>query len=155
FFLFINYFDAHEPYDPPEPYRKMFGAPADARGNIRSFPLDKKTGIPHHPDGSPMTDTDFDSLRALYDGELRYLDDQLAHLWGHLAERHLLDNTLVMITADHGETIGEHRFLDHGHNLYQEQVHIPMIVSGIPSSAGKTVESLVEITDIFPTILQY
>jgi arylsulfatase A-like enzyme len=95
-------------------------------------------------------------LKDLYDGEIRFQDDQLASLWKKLEELELLSNTLVIITSDHGETIGEHGFLDHGHNLYQEQVRIPLIIVD-PKQwiGGKKISTHVQLIDIAPTILEY
>jgi arylsulfatase A-like enzyme len=154
FFVFINYFDAHEPYDPPEAYRELFHAPAGLKGNVRQFSIDRKTGLARYHDGPPLTQAEFDGMIALYDGEIRYLDDQFKLMWEQMERLHLLDNTLVVITADHGESIGEHGFLDHGHNLYQEQIHVPLIVIDSRLGEGKSVEQPVEITDVFPTVLE-
>jgi arylsulfatase A-like enzyme len=85
---------------------------------------------------------------------VRYLDDQLLQLWNQLQRNRMLENTLVIILADHGETIGERGFLDHGHNLYQEQVRIPLIVL-MPGKPAGTVQQEVQIVDVFPTIMQY
>src|SRR4029078_1690462 len=70
-----------------------------------------------------------------------------------LEEQGVASKTILIIASDHGETIGEHQFLDHGHNLYQEQVHIPLIVLGVES--GKVIDTPVGITDVFPTVLNY
>lgn len=155
FFIFVNYFDPHEPYNPPDKYRKMLNIQTNFKGNIRFYPLDKKTGIARHKNGMPLRPEEFEALRSLYDGEIRTMDDQIAALWKLLDSHHLLQNTLIILTSDHGESIGEHQFLDHGHNLYQEQVRIPLILTGIPKwKSGIQVDQNAQITDIFPTILE-
>jgi arylsulfatase A-like enzyme len=154
FFVFVNYFDPHEPYNPPEKYRKLLNIQTDFKGNIRFYPLDKKTGVARHKDGTPLTEQEFEALRSLYDGEIRAMDDQVAGLWKKLASLRLTENTLIVLTADHGETIGEHQFLDHGHNLYQEQVRIPLILTGIKKwNSGQRIERPAQIIDLLPTIL--
>lgn len=155
FFVFVNYFDPHEPYNPPDKYRKMLNIQTNFKGNIRFYPLDKKTGIARHKNGMPLRPEEFEALRSLYDGEIRTMDDQIANLWKKLESHRLLQNTLIILTADHGETIGEHQFLDHGHNLYQEQVRIPLILTGWQKwNSGKQVDQQAQIIDIFPTILE-
>jgi arylsulfatase A-like enzyme len=157
FFIFINYFDAHDPYDPPQRYRELLypGKITWEKGNLRSLFIDKKTGIALFPDGKPLKEKDFQQLRYLYDAEIRYLDDQISRLWNKLQRRGFLENTIVLFVADHGETLGEHGFLDHGHLLYQEQVRIPFFVVGPGSwSGGKKIEEPVRIVDVFPTLLE-
>ncbi len=156
FFLFVNYFDPHDPYEPPDYCLKLLNTPKiSMKGDLNLYPLNKKTGIACHPNGVPLSPGEFQQLRDLYDGEIRFMDDQIARLWKQLETFGLLNNTIVIIAADHGESIGEHQFLDHGHTLYQEQVHIPMIVLGPGElSGGKAIDSPTEIVDIFPTILE-
>jgi arylsulfatase A-like enzyme len=155
FFLFVNYFDPHEPYNPPEQYRRLLNIKTSMKGNIRFYPLNKKTGVAQHQDGSPLTPDEFRDLQTLYDGEIRALDDQLRLLWAKLKELGLLNKSLLILTADHGETIGEHSFLDHGHNLYQEQVRIPLLITGFGRwNLPRVIESPARIIDILPTILE-
>lgn len=157
FFLFINYFDAHDPYDPPQRYRELLypGKITWEKGNLRSLFIDKKTGIALFSDGKPLKEKDFQQLRYLYDAEIRYLDDQIARLWNKLQRRGFLKNTIVIFIADHGETLGEHGFLDHGHLLYQEQVRIPFLVIGPDKwNGGKRIQEPVRIVDVFPTLLE-
>ena len=156
FFLFVNYFDPHEPYDPPAIARRELGIQTSMSGHIRQYFIDKSTGVARHRDGTLMTAEEFRQLQSLYDGEIRFLDDQLSLLWRKLESNGLLENTIVILTGDHGESIGEHQFLDHGHTLYQEQVRIPMIVLGPDRwDGGHRFSAPVEITDIFPTVLRF
>ncbi len=110
FFLVLNYMDAHGPYIPPPPYDRFFaeGAPRDplvndAAAERELFPL-------------------------LYDRELRYLDEQVGRLLSGLEERGLFEETVVILTADHGEAFGEHDFWVHGWMLYDELIHVPLFV---------------------------
>jgi arylsulfatase A-like enzyme len=154
FFLFINYFDPHEPYDPPQKVRQLLNIRTHITGHIRNYPLNKQNGLACHKDGTPLTPEEFQGLKTLYDGEIRYLDDRLSELWQQFRKCRLLDNTMVIILSDHGETIGEHGFLDHGHNLYQEQVRIPLIIQ-LPNRKPATVKENAQIIDLFPTVLEY
>jgi arylsulfatase A-like enzyme len=156
FFLFINYFDAHEPYDPPQEIRDEMKIHTTMKGNIRFYPLNKQNGIACHADKTPLTESEFQQLRDLYDGELRYQDQQLQALWKMLEEAGVASKTILIIASDHGETIGEHQFLDHGHNLYQEQVHVPLLFynSGL-FSGGRKITEKVQLIDIYPTLLEF
>lgn len=154
FFLFVNYFDPHEPYDPPESARREMDIHTALAGHLRHFVINKRTGVAEHRDGTEITEEEFRQLRSLYDGEIRFLDDQLSLLWQKLESEGLLDNTMVILAGDHGESIGEHQFLDHGHTLYQEQVHVPLLVLGPGDwTGGKRIVTPVQIMDVFPTIL--
>src|SRR5262245_40722944 len=100
FFVFLNYYDAHEPFMPPPPYDTMFGN-TDARTN---------------PDFSPREDWSESEIRQerdAYDGSIAYLDQHLGSLFEQLQARGLLENTLVVITSDHGEEFAEHRIMGH------------------------------------------
>ncbi len=156
FFLFVNYFDAHEPYDPPQEIRDQMQIQSTMKGNIRFYPLNKQNGIACHADGKPLSENEFEQLRDLYDGELRYQDQQLQALWKLLEEQGIASKTILIIVSDHGETIGEHQFLDHGHNLYQEQVHVPLLFynSGL-FSGGRKITEKVQLIDVYPTLLQF
>ncbi|HEY7159715.1 MAG TPA: sulfatase, partial [Acidobacteriota bacterium] len=156
FFLFINYFDAHEPYDPPQEIRDEMKIHTTMKGNIRFYPLNKQNGVACHADGSPLSESEFQQLRDLYDGELRYQDQQLQALWKMLEEQGVANKTILIIASDHGETIGEHQFLDHGHNLYQEQVHVPLLFynSGL-FSGGRKITEKVQLIDVYPTLLEF
>jgi arylsulfatase A-like enzyme len=115
FFAFLNYFDAHAPYLAPSPFDRMFG-PKRASGWDRLQPTSKIP--PEILQG--MVDS--------YDGTLAYLDSQLGLLLEELGRRGVLENTLIIITSDHGEEFGEHGLLDHGSTLFMPSVHVPLVV---------------------------
>jgi arylsulfatase A-like enzyme len=94
-------------------------------------------------------------LKGLYDGEIRFMDDQLALLFEYLNKNNLLSNTLIIITSDHGESIGEHKLLDHGHALYEEQIRVPLIMIGPGIPKGKRISGLVRNIDILPSLVEY
>lgn len=134
FFLFVGYMDPHDPY---------FAHPYDGTAVAR-------VAMPH-PDVSQAG-----RLTRLYDGEIRYWDQQFGRLIASLKRRGLYDNTLILVTADHGEELGDHGGFWHGTTLYDEQVHIPMIVR-LPGgeASGTTVTDWVRHVDIAPTILRF
>jgi len=149
FFAFFHFFDPHWPYAPPEPFRSRFADPG-YRG-----PMDG-TLAPLKPYfmGEPMPAADLQHIVDLYDGEIAYVDSQLARLLGELKKRNLLDNTVFIVTADHGEEFKEHGSLGHARTLYQEQLAVPLIFSGHPSMPPNTTRSdPASLVDIAPTVL--
>lgn len=166
FFLFIHYWDPHTPYLPPRTYRNLFyeGDPTDP-GN-RS--LDR---LAEHPLGKVWLDTWFPKLapgrgaaakrkritdaayiEAMYDGEIRYCDEGIAQVVKAIDRLGLADNTLLVITSDHGEMMFRHGiFFDH-HGLYEGSVHVPLIFRHPSLSPGR-VPHLTAQVDVAPTIL--
>jgi len=141
FFVFLNYFDAHDPYLPPPPFDSKFGP---GRKNGKHSPLHHwlyNPAIGHRPLDQATIQEEIDA----YDGAVAYLDDRLGLLLDGLKERGLLDNTLVVITADHGEEFGEHRVFEHSYSLYGPSVNVPLVISfpgKIPASRVGTPVSL-------------
>ncbi|GMV10202.1 MAG: hypothetical protein AMXMBFR55_19360 [Gemmatimonadota bacterium] len=140
-FAFLNFFDAHMPYDPPAPYDLMFAARPP---RVRSVYAESR----HQRDSS-----DVHGLRDAYDGAIAYLDAELQRLFRDLEARGQLDNTVIIVTADHGEAFGEHGFLNHGSSLYLPEVHVPLLVR-LPGKAmrGCVVSDWVSLRDIAATI---
>ena len=150
FFVFLNYFDAHGPYLPPSPFDTKFG-PGRALGKYSAL---------HHwlydPAVAHQTvskETIQEEVNA-YDGVLAYLDEQLGFLFDELKKRDLMDNTLVIITADHGEEFGEHGLFDHGYSLYFNSLHVPLLIvfpGHIP--AGVRAQTPVSLRDLSATVV--
>jgi arylsulfatase A-like enzyme len=118
FFALLNYMDVHDPYLPPEPYRSRFSADAKSSGMLnwrvgRSEP--------------ELNQAQLAAELAAYDGGIAYVDEQISKLTSELGKRDL-SNTILVITADHGESFGEHGFFLHGHSLYNEQLHVPLLL---------------------------
>ncbi|MFO0980174.1 MAG: sulfatase-like hydrolase/transferase [Planctomycetota bacterium] len=88
-----------------------------------------------------------------YDAEIAFVDEQLAVLLGALAQRHRLDDTLVVVTADHGESLGEHGEETHGHFVYDATMHVPLVFAHASLARGLRVASAVGLQDIAPTLL--
>ena len=133
FFLFLNYFDPHYPYNPPGEFLHAF-LPADGR------PVENIT--------SP------EDLRALYDAEILYMDYHIGQLLINLKTLGLYDNTLIIVTSDHGELFGEHGQMGHGNTLYQEELHVPLMVKYPGSELGARREDrAIQLIDILPMIL--
>ena len=145
FFAFLNYYDAHGPYLPPSPWDSRYGAPRpDNRSTLHRF-----LGRPFGPLPQAVVDREMDQ----YDGALAYLDDQIGKLIEELDRRHLLDHTIVLLTADHGEEFGEHGLFDHGNSLYRPSVQVPLLVvyRGV-APQGRQVEQPVTLRDVAATL---
>jgi arylsulfatase A-like enzyme/Tfp pilus assembly protein PilF len=118
FFLWVHLYDAHDPYDPPPPFKTRYAA-------------------------------------APYDGEIAYVDFAVGKLFAALQARGLWDGALLVLVADHGEAFGEHGEQSHGLFLYDETVHVPLLIKlPAPESTTRRINSRVGLADIAPTILQ-
>ncbi len=120
FFAFINYMDVHDPYRPPEPFRSRF-SPGSSPGGTINWRIGR--------DDPPLTPQQLQSEIDAYDGAIAFADHHLGQLLAALEDRGLGNDTLVVVTSDHGEAFGEHGMLLHGHSLYREEIHVPLIVS--------------------------
>ncbi len=129
-FLWVHYLDPHTPYSPPPAYV----APADRRFIDRFAHGDKEHA---------------DVLERMYDGEVRYVDDELGRVFAVMPE-----NALVVISSDHGEEFWEHGGYDHGKTLYEEVIRIPLIVR-YPEGEGGRSDAPVGLIDMAPSILAY
>jgi len=149
FFAYLHYRDVHAPYIPPPPYDRMFPKAAAGRpltpAELESQPVDIR---------SPRRFPDLDSYIGQYDGDIRYTDDRLAELLGSLEKEGFLDETVVFVTADHGETFLEHGAWTHGTDVYEELTRVPLLLV-LPQGkhAGRRVEAPVQTIDIYPTVL--
>src|SRR5262249_20630080 len=110
FFLFLNYMDAHDPYLPPAPLSEgSLKTPGVARSVAAYKELKNavSAGKPH------ITAPEQNDITARYDGGIAYLDSQIGKLLDHLRAAGLYDDTLIIVTADHGEALGEHNLMGH------------------------------------------
>ena len=132
FFVFAHYMDPHDPY---------FVHPFNGEGYAR-------VANPNPPASVAGL------YRKLYDGEIAYFDEQLGVLLDDLHARGLYDRTLIVLTADHGEEFQEHGGWWHGTTLYDEQIHVPIIVKPpVAGGAGRVVDEFATSLDIAPTVL--
>src|SRR5262245_49483552 len=114
-FLWLHFFDPHDPYEPPEPYKDRF----------KDRP---------------------------YDGEIAYADSELGRVIAALRQEGILENTLVVCCADHGESLGEHGEQTHGFFVYDATQHVPLIMRGGGLPAGRVDSTLVSLIDVMPTV---
>jgi len=160
FFLMIHYWDTHYPLNPPGRYRGLFyeGNPTDP-GN-RSLedwwkhPMGKMARDTwlHTPDG-PITDADY--VVALYDQEIRYVDDGIHDIVSTLDDLGIAEKTLIAVISDHGESLTEHGIFFEHHGLYDCTLRIPLIMcllGRLPT--GVRVTPMMQMSDMAPTFLE-
>lgn len=148
FFLFLHYWDVHWDYCPPAPYDTIFGA--DYEGPMKGRKQELDTWL------FPGCKTeDLQRTIALYDGETRWTDVHIGEMLEELKKLGLYDDTIIILTADHGEEFLEHGKHGHGHSLYEELLHVPLIIK-LPKPLQPQAPVLtgpVSLVDIMPTVL--
>ena len=148
FLLVLHCFDPHLPYDAPPPARGAFAA--ESAGTLaRPF---SGVGGAANAGWAPRDPEERRFVIGAYDEELLFVDQQLPHLFAGLAERKLLGETLVVLTADHGEELFDHGGFEHGHTLHQELLHVPLVLWG-PGVRAQRIETPVSLVDVTPTLL--
>ncbi|MHC4069283.1 MAG: sulfatase [Planctomycetota bacterium] len=153
FFMWIHYQDPHGPYTPKSPYDKMFPIKDKKPLNLKfNSTNDGLKGIPLYQQIAEYTDYYY--YLSQYDGEIRYFDEHFGRLIRTLKELGMYEDSLMMFTSDHGESIGEHNyFFVHGHNLDHCLLHVPLLIRYRGLAPGKRNE-FVQLLDIVPTILE-
>jgi arylsulfatase A-like enzyme len=157
FFAYIHYLDLHGPNLPPEPFDVVYGVHSDLQARIG---LDRDTWgtITGRVERGELklSAADVDQLNAFYDGMLTYLDGEVGALLKALKEMGVYENTLILLTSDHGEGFMEHGLISHSSAPYDELIRVPLIVK-LPGSesSGARVDRQVRLIDVAPTILDY
>lgn len=155
FFLHLHLMDVHHPYIPPAPYTEMFRTPgASAIDAVqlwrRSWSLFDM--LPANPE--LLSPSELARIIDLYDGSIRYVDDQIGRLLDGLEASGLSGRTLVVVTADHGDEFLEHGDIFHkSPYLYDELIHIPLILRMPGGPRGERREALVRHIDLLPTLV--
>ena len=151
FFVFLNFMEAHGWYGSTPGFARWLPKDVDAQKARRLGNTDFSA---YNVDALDVSADDFRIVRALYDADMTYLDAQIGRLVDGLRELGVLENTLLVVTSDHGEHFGEHRLWEHRFSLYNELIHVPLIVR-YPGGrdGGRRIAAPVSTIDIFPTIL--
>ncbi len=150
FFAWLHFREPHFPYDPKPPFDTLFGS-GPVPKEMRAEP-DLLEAIEH---GRRRVPGEIDHLRRLYQGNLAYVDRELGWLRQRLETVGLLEKTVLIVTADHGEAFWEHGHIGHNVQVYDEQARIPLLIR-LPRDAGlagRRVSSLVDLADLAPTIV--
>lgn len=157
FFLFLRHMDPHAPYLPPEPFERMFyhGNETDPSNTSMEAVMAFKPFRDFFASWMPLGITDKEYVIAQYDGAIAYLDACLQTLVTALEQHGILDDTIVVINGDHGETLYEHEcWFDH-HGLYDNVLHVPLIIRYPPKvAAGQRVQGFNQHKDLVPTLLE-
>jgi arylsulfatase A-like enzyme len=145
FFLWVHYFDPHSPYDPPARFRDRFRE-EELDAVLEERRVDAEKHFPDSPDLSVR------KAMNLYDGEIRFLDDELGKLLDRLRGRaDAWERTVVVIVGDHGEGLGQHDDMTHG-GIWREQLHVPLLLR-IPGERGRRIRDRVSTVDVLPMLL--
>ena len=147
FFGWIHCWDLHFPYKDRPPYNRMF---TRRRAEIL---LDSVTRYRINHGEQVITRDELESLKGMYDGAINYVDDLIATFVKELDRLGLSQNTILVITADHGEAFMEHGFIEHTECLYSEVLRVPLILIGPRLGRGKRIKPQVRLLDIMPTLL--
>ncbi|MBN1559454.1 sulfatase [candidate division KSB1 bacterium] len=151
FFTYIHYQEPHSIYFPPYPYRRRFfsGSWLEESAYLQFDHLHYYAGKMH------FSETQVWHYMELYDGEITYLDWRLGRLMKILKEKEYFENTIIIITADHGEMFGEHGFFWHAFCLYEPLIRVPLLLH-YPTWFERDHRSMdiVQTTDIVPTLLE-
>jgi arylsulfatase A-like enzyme len=152
-FAYVHYIDLHDPYRPEPPYETMFGGSAQV---YEGFDLDQWGRVLDDVRRGKVTLSaeQLASLRGLYAGQLRAIDEELGRLFARLKASGLYDRSVIVVTSDHGEAFGEHGFIAHSTTPYDELVRVPLLLK-LPENrhAGATVREQVRSIDLAPTLL--
>lgn len=149
FFLFLHTLDPHMPYRPPEPFRRRLAPHADPRAGSLEQVVALRDGL------RPASARDREEISALYDAEIAANDAAFGRLVTELQARGLYDPLLLVFVSDHGEELLDHGGWEHGATLYQELVHVPLLLK-LPGGfgSGRRIGEMVRQVDILPTILE-
>ena len=151
FLLWLHYVNPHAPYTPPPPHDTAF---LDASSSARRLPV-----VPGFHGGIPKRWAVAGQDRlgyyvAQYDGEIAAVDQEVGQVLDALAAAGLSDKTVVVLTSDHGESLGEHDyFFDHGEDVFEPSMAIPLIVALPGAPAGVRSRALASTLDLVPTLL--
>lgn len=145
FFLWVHYFDPHGPFEPPKRHSKGY----KRDDSIQDWLTQRGIGeTSERPTGQVL-----DSVEAtnLYDGEIRYMDQQLGRVFDALRAKGLWDETVVVVVGDHGEGLGQHGMAGHG-GVWREQLHAPFLIRS-PWETPRRISRPVGMADVVPTVL--
>lgn len=150
FFLYLHYSEPHFPRNPPRKFNKFVDS------NKVNWLLKRKVNqdpVKYLSGQASLTKEDLETLKGLYDGEICYLDQKIGELYDFLKKQNILDDTIFIITSDHGELFGEHNLIEHRYCLYDPLLKVPLIVKYPQNNyQGKKVEKLTQTLDVFPTV---
>jgi arylsulfatase A-like enzyme len=149
FFLFVHFYDLHADYKSLPDYGELF--PSDYEGPADGTQKQLTRYATGHIEG--WGEEEARHLARLYDAGVRQLDDRLGRLFEYLKSEGVWEETLIVLTSDHGEEFLDHGSVDHGRTLYEEQLHVPLVLVGPGVPRGLRVAGNVSLIDIVPSAL--
>ncbi len=154
FFMFVNLNAPHLPYTPPNPFLTDFAKHYTGLEQLNRLASIK--GMWEFLAGKiQLSENDYQVLHSLYDGEIAYADNCVKEIITALRETGDYENTMIIITSDHGENIGEHGLIDHLLSMYDTTLHVPLVIkypADIPAPPSQHISGMVSLIDIFPTV---
>ncbi len=153
YFAVLHFYDPHIPYDPPSPYDTLYADPSYTAFKSDEEQLAVVNSV--NRDSLEIEAEGLNNLIDLYDGEIAFTDAEISRLLGEIRISGLADSTLVIVLADHGEEFLEHSGIEHGRTLYQEVIHVPLIISGPGVPSGLSIDVPASHIDIMPTVLSF
>jgi len=150
FFLFINYFDPHRSYAPPPPFDTLFSTPGKSKPALSEVAIVDQVLLHNRP----LTAEEQEHFSSQYDGEIAYMDKHLGLFLDKIKALDFYGSSYIIITADHGECLGEHNLVGHDLSLHQPVLRVPLVVK-YPRFAGPGAvdQRMVEIVDILLALL--
>jgi len=158
FLAFVHYMEPHFGYDPPAEVARPFVEHLDQEvvNRLRQWRHPREVGYLLGVPGMEVSESEFEVLRALYDGEVAYVDRRVGELVAEVDARRLGDQTVVVVTSDHGEHFGEHGLMDHKMSLYDALIRVPLVVRFPPRvPSGTIVSGQVQTNDLFVSFLEW
>ncbi|MFQ5802587.1 MAG: sulfatase [Candidatus Methylomirabilales bacterium] len=156
FYVFIHYVEPHNPINAPYPFKNKYWD----KKKIKNIDRRKLRLVAHNPlvcftDNIRLNEDEINGLKALYDGEVSYMDQKIGEVVEYLKSEGVYDNTLIIVTADHGEHFDEHGLYSHVASLYEPIVHVPLIMK-YPAWASKRgrVGKVVQVLDICCAVVE-
>lgn len=154
FYVFINFNCVHLPYQPPEPFLSRFVGNRGYNNEEVNRVAVVKSCWAYLGGEIKLSERDFRIMSDLYDGEVAFADQCVGQIVERLRDSGILDDTVVIVTSDHGENLGEHGRIDHMLSMYETTLHIPLFIRYPEQFRGGTrIDDLVSLVDIAPTIL--
>ncbi|HEY5622456.1 MAG TPA: sulfatase-like hydrolase/transferase, partial [Gammaproteobacteria bacterium] len=162
FLLWLHYLDPHHPYDPPPPYDTMFSTKPDEHAafvdELAAMPTREQTRrlVRIGSGEESVSEGEFQAIIDRYDGEIAFTDMQIGRVLDRIEARGLARDTMIVVTADHGEEFRDHQAWGHSHTLHRELLHVPLMIKypGGVSSPRERLRMRVRLLDIAPTIAE-
>lgn len=155
FLLWIYYTDPHRPYTPAPSYSKIFKYQPGLKLPVKEIGGEFRGGWDYIPgDMAENTINDVNYYISQYDGEIRRIDDEIGRLFKELKESGIFNQSLIILTSDHGESLGEHHlYFNHTFTLFNEILKVPLLIKKPGQTKGRVYGENVSLIDILPTVL--